>query len=186
MQEKKEINVCPNHSEYLVPMISTFAFNGAEHWCPFCGEKLGMFSTGKAERTPELIERLRIYKAHWKQYLNAVGTLSCSSMEYKGRTVQREDLPEEFINEQLVLAETWESEVVAEDVAELYPDTREFIRYDHVAHIGKAMDLSSSNAGDVLYVLLRDSSVYQANGKITCGEQGLAGDFIGVKQTVAA
>lgn len=46
MKQGDQIKVCTNHEEYLVPLIWTFRFHGAEYWCPYCGYQSGMFGAG--------------------------------------------------------------------------------------------------------------------------------------------
>ena len=65
----KEIKICENHPEFEVPLIWTFAFNGAEYWCPYCGQNSGMLGAGEdVEETPELKERLKNIKNILKSF----------------------------------------------------------------------------------------------------------------------
>ena len=60
----KFIKICGNHEDYPVPLIWTFAFNGSEYWCPYCGFNGGMFGTGKnVESTKGLKNRLELFEA---------------------------------------------------------------------------------------------------------------------------
>lgn len=60
---KKEINVCPYCGE---PMISTFAFRGAEFYCLMCGNTLGMFSCSSVEWDEQLNEKRKLYERVFK------------------------------------------------------------------------------------------------------------------------
>ena len=61
--------ICEKHLEYEVPLIFTFAFIGAEYWCPYCGNSSSMFGAGgEVEETPELIKRLNAYKKYSSEY----------------------------------------------------------------------------------------------------------------------
>lgn len=89
---------CPNHREYVVPLIMTSAFPGAELWCPYCNCQTGwpFGNTVEAMADEELANRRRVYKRMAEPYLNAVGTLSCYSLEWprgSGRVIRRNELP---------------------------------------------------------------------------------------------
>ena len=44
--EEEMILICPSHKKEI-PLIWTFAFPGAEYWCPHCGYTCGMFGNNK-------------------------------------------------------------------------------------------------------------------------------------------
>lgn len=49
------MKVCPRDGE---PVVFTFEFPGAEHYCVVCGGKYGIFGVPEAEATVELQERM--------------------------------------------------------------------------------------------------------------------------------
>lgn len=116
-----KINVCPWHLEYPVPLIYTFAFRGAEYWCPFCQYKSGILEAGEiVELTPELEKRHDLFKAAALPYINAVGTLNCDRIEYprgSGITMPPNELPAEVLEENArIVATGWKSGIIIEDV----------------------------------------------------------------------
>lgn len=93
---EKMITVCTWHPGYVTPLIWTFAFPGAEWWCPYCGFTCGMFgSTNTIPFTLELAIRHDAYKAKYKNYLCAMGVLSCVSVLQDGVQTRPEDLSDE-------------------------------------------------------------------------------------------
>lgn len=93
------MKLCENH-DYQVPLISTFVFNGAEYWCPYCGHTTGMFESGeKVKQTEKLIGRLQIYKDYSDTYLDAIGTLVCCARKFKGIKIDRKDFSENMLKE---------------------------------------------------------------------------------------
>lgn len=96
MQNADNILICSNHQSYPTPLIWTFAFNGSEYWCPFCGTTGGMFGAGKnVEITDELVSRNNLYTKASKEFLDAVSTSVCSSLLWNGNRISPKDLPEE-------------------------------------------------------------------------------------------
>lgn len=72
--EPEAILCCPRHLEYRVPLIFTFAFPGAEYWCPFCGYKSGIFGAGEqVPATSELAARYEVYHVAALDYLRSRG-----------------------------------------------------------------------------------------------------------------
>ena len=62
MKAEKEIKICSNHTEQI-PLIWTFAFPGAEYWCPYCGFTGGMFGSGEnVPETPALLQKAKEWK----------------------------------------------------------------------------------------------------------------------------
>lgn len=89
------ITVCCSHPEYITPLIFTFAFNGSEYWCPYCGIKEGMLGAGKRiAATPELEKRHELFVLASKEYLNAKSITVCCSTMWEGKEVSPRDLPE--------------------------------------------------------------------------------------------
>ena len=93
--QSTEIKVCRDHQEQEVtPLIWTFAFRGAEYWCPFCGDSSGMMGAGEnVESTPELVERLAEYKKRSRQYLRGNSLLVCSETKYRGKWMKFSEMP---------------------------------------------------------------------------------------------
>lgn len=88
MTQTQMIRVCSNEHE-VIPLIATFAFRGAEFWCPMCGGKAGWFDpTEEAEATPELIALRKVYRERAEPYLRYRASLSGGVEENKeGRLV---------------------------------------------------------------------------------------------------
>jgi hypothetical protein len=104
----EEIVVCDLHPERQTPMVWTFAFPGSEYWCPYCGNRGGMLGTGeKVVSTPELQARAQEDKQRAMPYLQAIASLSCVSMEFEGRQVKPEDLPEWKNEEFMKIRHEW-------------------------------------------------------------------------------
>ena len=76
-------------------MIWTFAFEGAEYWCPYCGFAGSMLGSGiTVNQTPELIKRWKLYLKSTKDYLHAQGTTCCSCTVWQGQQIKTESLPQ--------------------------------------------------------------------------------------------
>jgi hypothetical protein len=116
--------VCPHHQEtYLSPMIQTFAFMGAECWCPYCDHSAGL-PFGDVERvddTPELEKRYELYRVAAGEYLHAIGVRSCSRTTWphgSGIAIPPDQLPEEEKQRLAAIrAKGWPKNVKAEDLA---------------------------------------------------------------------
>lgn len=97
----RRIWVCDKHGDYLVPMMHTFAFMGAELWCPFCGDTAGFpFGAEAVDETPELRKRHDLYRkaVDRSEYLHAMGVRVCASTEWprgSGKQVPPDELPDE-------------------------------------------------------------------------------------------
>lgn len=88
--------ICTNH-ETEIPMIQTFAFMGAELWCPCCGNSTG-FPFGdfnNIDSSEELELKQERMRAACSEYLHAMGIRYCSKTEYKGNIISPRDLPDE-------------------------------------------------------------------------------------------
>ncbi len=111
MADKKEIKICSSHSDYKVPLIWTFAFNGSEYWCPYCGCQEGMMGAGKdVPFTEALYGRLAIYKEHSEAFIDANSALVCSGMALEKRELDRrkEKIPPEIKLKYVEMAKSWE------------------------------------------------------------------------------
>lgn len=108
------MRICPEHLEYPVPMIFTFAFRYTENWCPYCDLRAGMLGDGiSVEETPELKERHEAYKKMVDPYLHARSALECSRLEYprgSGTWITPAELPAEVIAEYKAIRDAgWET-----------------------------------------------------------------------------
>lgn len=94
------IKICNDHLEYKVPLISTFAFRGAEYWCPYCGYINGCLGAGEnVKATKILLERLNKYEKLSDKYLSAHALLKGGAyIEYKGKITPAEELPQSIID----------------------------------------------------------------------------------------
>jgi len=111
-----KIKICANHN-YQVPLIQTFAFNGSEYWCPFCGHNYGMFDTGiDVNETPELIERHDKYKVFSREFLSAIGYLVCCGMIQNGEKIKPENLPVEEQNRLAGIRKNWKYGIKIENI----------------------------------------------------------------------
>ena len=109
--KEKTIKICPNHQDYEVPLIWTFAFPGAEYWCPYCGYLSGMFGAGEdVEETEELRKRLKAYEKASKKYLKANGILCCAETKYNGKWIPPKDLPSKTYDRYVKESKSWEYE----------------------------------------------------------------------------
>ena len=108
----KQMRVCSNHLTTPTPLIWTFAFNGAEYWCPHCGQNYGMLGVGKrVNPTPELEAKLANDEQRSADFLAARSRLICTSVEYNGVMMDPKDLPERERQEDLNTVRKWFYEV---------------------------------------------------------------------------
>lgn len=91
-----DIRICSDHqNRERVPLIWTFAFNGAEYWCPGCGNTYGMLGAGDTvTSTSKLRERLENYKLESRQFLKAKSLLICYKTKYCGQWITFAEMPE--------------------------------------------------------------------------------------------
>lgn len=112
-----DTTVCPEHDEYIVPLITTFSFNGSERWCPFCGYNTGAFGRfNKVKTTPELTARHEKYTEFSLLFLRAKGRLVCVETFYEGKWVKPVDLPEAEKERDSQIIENWEYTKKIEEV----------------------------------------------------------------------
>jgi len=92
----KQILICNSHQEYPVALIQTFAFRGAEFWCPYCGTISGHFDGNQTahDRLPSIEERARLFAEATRPYLNAKSKLACAFLEWEGKRITPDKLPE--------------------------------------------------------------------------------------------
>lgn len=91
-----EIRICSSHrTQRATPLIWTFAFSGAEYWCPWCGKNYGMLGAGEeVEATPELLALVEPDKAASKDYLHASSAFACSQLKWEDRWIPPSELPQ--------------------------------------------------------------------------------------------
>lgn len=93
------IKICSQHRHYQVPLIWTFAFIGAEYWCPHCGCTGGMLGAGEnSPMTPELLALQQTFTRLSKPYLKGLaftGRSGAEAVKHNGEWVKPEDLPAE-------------------------------------------------------------------------------------------
>lgn len=89
------IKICDDHQEYKVPLIWTFAFMGAEYWCPYCGQTSGMLGAGTDVKSTKTLEkRLAFYEELSKNYLRVKGSQCASSIKWNHKWYDRGEYPE--------------------------------------------------------------------------------------------
>ena len=104
----EEIKVCERHPERLTPLIWTFAFPGAEYWCPHCGYTGGMFGAGRwTPSTLELEGRLMGDEAASQDYLKACGVRACVQVHFGGKWIAPQDLPEDVRAKHKAVIAAW-------------------------------------------------------------------------------
>ena len=96
--KKETIKICSCHQDKEeTPLIYTFAFCGAEYWCPSCGATYGMLGAGdNVEMTFELDKRLADYKMKAKKFLRAHSLMACAYFEYKGERKKFREMSQRF------------------------------------------------------------------------------------------
>ncbi len=114
----EEIRICRDHQEYETPLLWTFAFNGAEYWCPYCGANLGMMGAGiRVKATPELLDRHEKYKQASDKYLEAKSISVCVRLEWEGKQISPDDLPQEEKDRvESILKAGWNYETEVENI----------------------------------------------------------------------
>ena len=95
MCKTTEVKCCNRHDEN-VQLVWTFAFMGAEYWCPYCGANFGMLGAGEIRELTFAERREMIkYRNIGKDYLDARSTLVCETLLWEGKRIRPEDLPDE-------------------------------------------------------------------------------------------
>lgn len=103
-----EIRVCSNHQGRPTPLRWTFAFPGAEYWCPYCGYTSGMFGAGYATESTPALEAVALQdEADSKDYLHARGVGCCSQTLFNGKWVKPADLPQEEKDRLAAIIKAW-------------------------------------------------------------------------------
>ena len=88
-----EVKCCSRHEEN-VKLIWTFAFAGAEYWCPYCGANEGIMGAGEIrELTFEECREMVKYKHIGKEFLEAKSANACNSLIWEGERISPHDLP---------------------------------------------------------------------------------------------
>lgn len=96
------------HDDKLIPLIWTFAFPGAEWWCPNCGQTYGMFDGyHETEETPELVKLREDFEKGTEEYRHAIGVTHCSSMQWEGKQIEYAELPVEEKKRLQKIREQW-------------------------------------------------------------------------------
>ena len=114
--EPTTITICPRHDERPTPLIWTFAFMGAEYWCPWCGHIGGMFGAGMSvEATDELAARLAEDTERTAEYRHACAVQVCSYVEWQGKRIRPGDLPDEEKQRLQAIRESWVYPATAEE-----------------------------------------------------------------------
>ena len=107
-REEKLIKICSGHQDYKTPLIWTFAFTGAEYWCPACGYLGGMLGSGKnVPVTKVLVNRLNKYKKESKAYLRGNSLLCCAYFKYKGENRKFGEMSDRFKNYWIKKSKDW-------------------------------------------------------------------------------
>lgn len=109
------IDVCGRclKNEHEIPLIFTFAFNGHEKWCPFCGGVYDIFGSTSIPWSVKLHNRRHRYEENFKPYLMAVSSLNCSQLMWDGKWTAPKSLPVREIDRLRDLVENgWKAGVV--------------------------------------------------------------------------
>jgi hypothetical protein len=109
-KETESIKVCTSHQDELVtPLIWTFAFSGAEYWCPYCGKNGGMFGAGEeVESTAKLRNRLKRFEKLSKDFLYANSVHVCATMSWDGGRITPDKLPQHEKDRIQKVLDDWE------------------------------------------------------------------------------
>jgi len=92
----------------MIPLIWTFAFNGSEYWCPFCGKNSGMIGAGEdVAFSKTLWMRRSAYESLSREFLKATGTLVASGVPWNGEIIHPTQLPEHEKNRRQEVRDSW-------------------------------------------------------------------------------
>ena len=107
LAEITTLKICVHH-RYRVPLLWTFAFPGAEYWCPYCGHTHGMLGAGDSVPvTEELLDRRDAYEEFCADYLLAQASTYCHSMTIDDVEYKREDIPEKNLEIFALARKNW-------------------------------------------------------------------------------
>ncbi len=111
-KQDKTIKICSSHQdEFKTPLIWTFAFNGAEYWCPYCGKNEGMMGAGEmVESSAILRNRLKRFKKLSSDFLDAKSSEVCISLMWNGERITPDKLPQEEKDRLQKVIEDWKYE----------------------------------------------------------------------------
>ena len=113
----KEIKICESHQYYETPLIWTYAFMGAEYWCPHCGNTSGMLGAGiEITETKELTKRHQAFIKYSSDYLHACGLSYASETMWKGKRIKPNKLPKYEIEKNRKIIEDWQHNIKIEEV----------------------------------------------------------------------
>lgn len=102
------MKICGKHPERPTPLIWTFAFQGAECWCPYCGYRGGMFNGCPSVKATDALRVVAAEdEARAKPFLTAVASLSCGRLLFESGWVTPADLPPEQIEAYRRTREEW-------------------------------------------------------------------------------
>ncbi len=109
------MKICPNHQNYKVPLIWTFAFPHKEYWCPYCGYTVGMLGIGDSINvTKAVTKRLSLYEKFSVDFIHATGVLSCCETTWKGERIKPQDLPKKEKQRLAKIRENWKYKIKLE------------------------------------------------------------------------
>lgn len=108
-KKKQAIKICSRHQyKEKTPLIWTFAFIGAEYWCPACSYIGGMLGSGEnVPSTKRLKDRLDKYKKLSKKFLRANSLLYCASFQYKGEQRKFSEMSQRFKTYWIKMSKEW-------------------------------------------------------------------------------
>ena len=99
---------CCNRHEENVKLVWTFAFNGYEYWCPYCGANYGMLGAGEIrELTFSEMREMVKYRTIGKDYIDAIDSFNCDELKFNGKWIKPEDLPEEENERLQLIIDNW-------------------------------------------------------------------------------
>lgn len=111
-----EIRTCRRHrDEKVVPLIWTFAFHGAEYWCPYCGMNYDMFGGVRESADDELEQSLKEWTERTRSFLGARSALVCDLIRYKGKTMKPSELPPKVLERYKRIVNEWKYEGAKDD-----------------------------------------------------------------------
>lgn len=86
--------ICDKHQGRMTPMLFTFAFPGAEYWCPYCGRTSGIIGAGETVEESKLLITIKLADAKRAlPYLRAVGRKVAVQTKYRGKWIKPDELP---------------------------------------------------------------------------------------------